>query len=71
MATPQASGDDRSKLSRFHTCHGTNIILCDENTVAYRKSSFANALTFSEAALQPGKIKNPLIIPQCSVVCFI
>ena len=41
---------------KFHPHHGINIVLGENNTVAFRKSSFAHGLVFSERSLKPGEI---------------
>ncbi|GIY77047.1 neuralized-like protein 2 [Caerostris extrusa] len=40
----------------FHESHGRNIILSENDTVAYRKSGYAYGITFSKEPLQPGEI---------------
>ncbi|XP_053975028.1 neuralized-like protein 2 isoform X2 [Hylaeus anthracinus] len=46
----------RKIITRFHPTHGSNILFRHDNTVAYRTSSFAHSLVFSEKPLQPGEI---------------
>lgn len=43
-------------VAKFHNHHGQNICLLDDSIVAYRETSFAQALTFSEKPLKPGEI---------------
>lgn len=45
-----------SAKTKFHSYHGSNIILYDDNTVAYRKAGYADAVAFSEKPLKPGEV---------------
>lgn len=42
--------------TRFHRFHGYNLSLQEEDTVAQREMSFANAIVFSERSLLPGEV---------------
>ncbi|XP_015606403.1 neuralized-like protein 2 [Cephus cinctus] len=50
------AGKSRKIITRFHPNHGRNLRVLDDNTVACRTSSFADALVFSEKPIQLGEI---------------
>ncbi|KAL5243757.1 hypothetical protein ACI65C_011167 [Semiaphis heraclei] len=44
------------RQTRFHRFHGYNLSLHEQDTVAHREMSFANAIVFSEQSLSPGEV---------------
>ena len=42
--------------TKFHQCHGENVMLFEDRTVALRSRGFADALVFSERPLRSGEI---------------
>lgn len=42
--------------TRFHRYHGYNLSLHEQDTVAHREMSFANAIVFGERSLSPGEV---------------
>lgn len=56
MKPDQSGKEEGTKTNRFHSICGTNIILSNDKTVAYRKASFAHGLTFTEDPIQPEEV---------------